>query len=447
MLKVNKNQVILFLYTSFLMLVSFAAQNLDNTFLLSLAAIPIVAAVILNAVKNQNWLYVYFTALTAEVYYVLIIWTFLIKGTETSWRVPYAIPAYNEVTMRYAFLSLLIICLIYFFVLYKESAVNFEFSSEKFTVGRLQTQLFIIVYGFIIIYYVVQLPTMGVRVYSESYNVMLQALFRACCLLSWIMLINADKKHKHILIAECVLGGIVAVIISVIGYRFIIVENVFMIVMLNLSKLKKIKLRTWITLIVFVLIFYVGLIYIKSVFTEREMSTLVFNHEKNIFYSFNAVYANIGETRLETYLSSLKNILPKALTGSTDVNTGGMLMRYIDYEAYLLTGVTMGGYYLTEAYANFGAGGIYALSFIISIVFVVLERMRKGNPKYKQLFMCVYYGLVSQVYSIVYYGSSNYIKFLVYYIIFAFVIVMPITLTNSGKGKKYMRKRAASGKI
>lgn len=444
MLKVNKNQVILVLYTVFLMLISFAAQNMDNTFILSIASIPLILAVGINAIKNQNWIYVCFAALAAEVYYVLILWTFVIKGTETSWRIPYAVPSYNEVTMRYAFLSLLIICLIYFLVLYKESAVNFEFSSEKFTVGRLQTQLFIIVYGLIIMYYVVQLPTMGVRVYSESYNIMLQALFRACCLLSWIMLINADKKYKHILIAECVLGGIVAVIISVIGYRFVIVENVFMIVMLNLSKLKKIKLRTWITLIVFVLIFYVGLIYIKSVFTEREMSTLVFNHEKNIFYSFNAVYANIGETRLETYLSSIKNILPKALTGSTDVNTGGMLMRYIDYEAYLLTGVTMGGYYLTEAYANFGAAGIYIVSFIISIAFVALERARKGNPKYKQLFMCVYYGLVSQVYSIVYYGSSNYLKFFVYYIIFAFVIVMPITISNSGKGKKYMRKRAAN---
>lgn len=444
MLKVNKNQVILVLYTAFLMLISFAAQNLDNTLLLSAASLPVVLAVGINAIKNQNWLFVCFTALIAEVYYVIVLWTFIIKGAESSWRLLYAVPAYNEISMRYALLSLLIICLVYIIMLYKESRSKYELVAEKINIGKLQLQIFMIVYGITILYYLVQIPFMGMRVYSEGQNTMMQSFFRVCCLMGWIILLSVEGRKSRILIFECIAGAIVVVVLSILGYRIFIVENVVMLVMLNLSKLKKITMKTWLVLIVFVLMFYIGLIYIKAVFTNREMSSLLFGHEKNIYYSLNAIIVNMGDERLETYLSTFRNILPKAITGSTDVNTGGMLMKYIDYEAYLLTGVTMGGYYLTEAYANLGAAGIYIISFLFGIVISVLENERKKNPKYRQLFMCVYYGIVSQVWCIVYYGSSNYIKFLVYYIIFAFVIVMPITISNSGKGKKYMRKRAAN---
>lgn len=71
-------------------------------------------------------------------------------------------------------------------------------------------------------------------------------------------------------------------------------------------------------------------------------------------------------------------MLPKSLTGSTDLNTGGLLMQYIDINAYEQNGITMGGFYLTEAFANFKVLVSIIVSILMGIIISLFE-LRKQN--------------------------------------------------------------------
>lgn len=434
-IKSERLREFLFVYTAVILAAAVTMMDMDSCLLISAAAVPAVAAVALNAIKNQNWLYLCFYALSAEVYYVMVLCIYGIKGTETSWRFVYARDEYNEVSLRFIMISLMLLSLVYLFFLYGRD--NF-FKEEKteFNVSRFRGMIFIAVYAVILLYYAVMTPAMGMRLYSSTPNIMILSLLRVCCLLGWVLLPKAQGDMRKLLTAECFVGALITTLLALNGYRFILFENVIMIAILNLSRLKKIKLSTWAVMIVFVIIFYILLTVLKARLAGRELAGVVFSHEKNLFYSLNAIIANMGSERLETYLSTLKNLLPKALTGSRDLNTGGMLMKYINYEMFLQNSVTMGGYYLTEAYANLHEAGVYIVSLAFGIFFALLERRRSSGKACSVLFISIYYGFIAQSYTFVYYGSSNYVKFLVYYILFAFVILLPVSTAAARFRKK-----------
>ena len=431
MIKTIKYREILFVYALLILVLSLMIQNYSNTPLLSIAALPVIISVAVSALKNQNWLFVCFYALCAEVYYIMLLCIYVIKGTETSWRFLYAHEAYNAVSLRLALMSMLILSLVYIFMLFHTRLPENEILTKN-SISGVQAVLFLVIYTVIIFYYGIKTPSMGMRLYTSNQNIMILSLFRVCCLIGWVVLPGFKGIYKRILTAESAVAVIIIALLSINGYRFLLFENVIMIIVLNLSKIRKIRMKTWIMLAFMAVIFYIALTVLKSKYTGRATDSIMFNHEKNLFYSLNALIANMGSERMNTYLSTIKNLLPKAITGSTDLNTGGMLMKYIGYEMYLQSNVTMGGYYLTEAYANMHESGIYIVSLFFAVVFSAIEKRRAEKPA-SPLFMCIYYGLISQTYNFVYYGSSNYVKFLVYYIIFAMVILFPLRKTESAR--------------
>lgn len=439
MTKKNKSQVFLILYSLVLFVFSAFFQKTDNTLFISLAFLPVAVIIAVNAVSHKSWLFVCFFALSAEMYYALVLCLCVIGAPETSWRIAYNIQEYNDTSLRFIMNSLLLLAFVYLTLLYKKPLKN-DMSEMLFCIqtSSLKINAFLFVFACASVYYIPQIFIGGTRNYNVQENIMIMSLFRVCCLLSWILLKCTVGRQRKMLIAECIIASVIIVFFSFYGYRFILFENVIAILILNITRIKRIDLKTWIALIVFFIVFYLILTEIKASITNRSADSILFSHEKNLYYSLNAIIANIGDNTEKTYLSTIRNILPKAITGSTDLNTSSILVKYIDYNLYLQitaqhVGVNMGAYYLTEAYANFHQAGIYIVTLFFGVIIALIEKLRLNNKVRTNFFQCFYYGLTTQVFTIVYYGSSNYVKFLVYYLIFSFIIVTRFKLTGGEK--------------
>ena len=207
------------------------------------------------------------------------------------------------------------------------------------------------------------------------------------------------------------------------GFRFIFMEVFLIIVFLNLEKIKKTSIFA-IGIIAFILYIFFTIISIYrngiSEINQVNFLNSMFGHERSEFYSLNAIIINRPSNHVNTYLNTITNILPSAfLKGDTIYeNTGRILLKYISIDAYNSSNITYGGFYLTEAYFNFGTIGIYLVSFILSAFIISVE---KNSTKNIIINLC-YYMIISQSYTIVFYGSSNYFKPIFYYLIFAVLL-------------------------
>lgn len=441
MIKINKKQVIYTLYCIFLFILYSCFQNVTYSILFAAAFIPVAVVIVFNSVAQKNWLFLCFFGLSAELYYVMVLCVCIIKAPETSWRFLYDRADLNSVSLRLIMMSLLILSIIYFIILYRKNARN-DVSDIKFLLVTtlLKRYIFMSVYALVILYYLPVAFSSGARDYNAAVNVLTLSLFRVCCLLSWILLLNAEGRQRLLLLLESLIGVVIVALLAAKGYRFILVENVVAILILNITKLKCISKKTLISVFVIIAVFYMIMIFFKMYLTDLDFTSVLFSHEKSLFYSLNAVIANIGDGHEWTYLSTLKNILPKSWTGSNDLNTASQIMKYINYDVYFQiiankTGVNAGGYYLTEAYVNFHTFGICFMTAFFGIIFSLMERIRIKYDFKSAMFQALYYGLTTQMFSIVYYGSSNYFKFLVYYLIFSFIIFKRFKITG---GKKYV---------
>lgn len=441
MIKVNKKQVIYTFYCIFLLILSCFLQNVGNSLIFAAAFLPIVVIILLDSVANKNWLYLCFFGLSVELHYVMVLCICIIKAPETSWRLWYDREELNCISLQFQMMSILLLAIIYFIALYRQRFKN-NVSEIKFSVTTttLKLYIFMAIYAITILYYLPVAFMGGKRDYNALGNNLILSLFRVCCLLSWILLQNAKGRQKLFLFIESLIGLIVVSLLSINGYRYLLVENAVALLILNITRIKLIRKKNLILIFILVVMFYFLMVFFKMYLTGRSFSSILFNHEKSLFYSLNGVISNIGNGHEWTYLSTLNNILPKAWTGSSDLNTANQIMKYINYDSYLQiiankAGVNVGGYYLTEAYVNFHEFGICFMTAFFGIVFSLMERIRIKYDFKSAMFQTLYYGLTTQMFSIVYYGSSNYFKFLVYYLIFSFIIFKRFKIIG---GKNYV---------
>lgn len=418
---IRKRYVYIFYTIILLFLVSLYYNKLDTIF--SIAIMPIILFIMINCLKNKFYMYILFLGMVSEIYYVIFFVKKIVNIPETSWRYQYDITYYNYKSLKYIMISILIISIIYLLYLAREHK-NFsnDNSIYKYNLDTINWYIFQMFYLGVLLYYIISLNNIGLRNYAQNnYAANMILIFFRVCFLTSIILYNftVNKKFHAYLKYEIFMGTIIAILLIIKGYRYILFETFVVLFFLGLSKLKKIKIRNLIIIAIVLCFFYFVLVIIKSHYIGRDIHSLFFNHEKNLFYSFNAIIKNV-HTNLHTYTSTIKNLLPKAITKSRDLNTGGILMQYISKDIYKNERITMGGFYLAEAYANFRGAGIYLINVIISFCIVLFELK---NKKHKGLFFCcLYIFLLSQLHSVVYYGSSNYLKLIVYYIMFTFII-------------------------
>lgn len=429
---IKKQSVFYLLYLLVLSFFIYIADNVKYITICSIMLLPILLILIIGMVKKKHYIYCCMMAFISELLYVIILYKYILRLDETSWRIKYNILANNIITIKMILTSIIVLSIIYLIILNNKSAsINLSLDN-KINCRALNMYLFYIVYGGIILYYLFQLKDLTMRTYGTTSTSLMLSIFRICLICSIIIMKLSDLNKPFILKLEFVLGIVLAgFLIFISGYRYLIVEIVMTIVFIYLDKLKRIKFKTWIILAIGAIVFYVVITLTKVYILGSDVKSVLFTHERNIFYSLSAIYQNIENNSIYTYWSTIKNLLPKSLTGSTDLNTGGLLMQYIDINAYEQNGITMGGFYLTEAFANFKVFGIYIVSILMGIIISLFE-LRKQNGNNTVFFEFNYFLLISQMYNIIYYGSSNYIKIIVYFLIFARII----TLNNNIRIKR-----------
>lgn len=434
MKRLKKTQLYICVCLITLFVFSISLPEYKSIFFLSIPMLFISIHCLYDSVRCKNYVYLCLVGLVLEIFLTINISLLFGNGIETSWRALYNKSSLNEQSIRYIFSSLLILLFVYYLRNYggksKESSV---LEDIHFKIPQLKYQFFELIFGVILLYYLSQLNALVLRSYASNQNVLILCLFRACLLIGLIL--QRYNSHRKFLLCENFLAFIIVLALTFrAGLRYLIVEWFVLLLFLNLSRIKKIKLRNIIVLAVVAIIFYISLVYIKAKITGGTFADSIFRHERNLFYSLNALIANIGENYEMTYFSTIKNILPKALTGSSDMNTGGILMKYISPSIQSDTGINMGGFYLTEAYANIHGFGIYLSSIVIGIFISTIEKKknRKFNSTYsRNMFFFFYLILISQMYSVVCYGSSNYIKLIIYIMILAFVVFTPISVIKT----------------
>lgn len=420
-----KKSKLTFSFIMFLLLDYIAIWYIDDMFNMLLFSIPIIGIAtitIISAINNKCFLSACIIAFVLEIIVVMLIYFNILKSKEITWRASYNIEFYNQLSLKYILVSLIIILGIYMFIsenfkprIPNKLELKVKYSSSSIIILDL-------IFGIFILIYILKIPFMSSRSYGEVGGAITQSIFRICFMMAIIILYSLEKKHKCILLKiECCLAAFITLfLVFVSGYRYILVELVFLIFFLNLAKIKKIKIIQWGLLFLIALLLYTIFTYIKIYFLGSTWNTVLFSHEKNIFFSLNAIVKNTTGIQVETYISTLRNILPKALTGSTELNTGGILMQYIEPKIFEQSGITMGAFYLTEAYANLDVFGIIIVSILLGIGISWLDKLHVNNRSiYINL---IYYFIIAETYNIIFYGSANYIKLFFYYNILAFIV-------------------------
>ncbi len=429
-IKFKKKQIMEIVTLVILLIASCLFRDFSNILLFTMIFTPICAVELIDCIKRQNYLFFCFFGMTLEIFFAMLLNFFVICGEETSWRLLYNSTELNQKSLQYIFASLVLFLILYILLLSNRG--DFEtnvLSSCNFYISKINLLGFEILFGIILIYYILKIRTFTFRSYSANQSLVIIILFRACFLIGLILFYKFKKDR--LLLIELVIGTCIALLLGLVtGYRYILFETVILFIFLHLSRIKKIKAKNIIILVILLLSFYLAMVIVKANLTKGDWTIQLFSHERNLFYSLNAIIKNMGTTYESTYLSTVKNILPKFITGSKDMNTGGILMKYISPTIQSETGINMGGFYLTEAYANFHIVGIYLVSFIFAIMLIIIERCKHKifKTRYGSRVFCIFYLiLISQTNNMVYYGSSNYVKILVYIMLLAVVLVVPVS--------------------
>ncbi|WP_146005374.1 hypothetical protein [Haloimpatiens massiliensis] len=200
------------------------------------------------------------------------------------------------------------------------------------------------------------------------------------------------------------------------------IVNLFIIFSCVFLDKKDIYLRDIFKIVVIGILIYLILILAKCILKfgfpiqKNNFFELLGVHERNELNTLNFVIQNEFFCDENSYLVTIKNILPKFFTKSTNIKFSDILGRYILNNNNL--GYNMGALYLTEAYSNFRILGIYLISIILSVYFYLLEKIRSNNKMY----LCIYLIIVGEMSTLIYYGFQNYFKILVYTISFIIVI-------------------------
>ena len=107
----------------------------------------------IGMVKKKHYIYCCMMAFISELLYVIILYKYILRLDETSWRIKYTIQANNISTIKMILTSIIVLSIIYLIILNNKSAsVNLSLDN-KINCRALNMYLFYIVYGGIILYY------------------------------------------------------------------------------------------------------------------------------------------------------------------------------------------------------------------------------------------------------------------------------------------------------
>lgn len=434
MSRVQLNRLIL----GILSLIFISIFPLKNSF--SISVIVIITTInaffcILKSLKNNHYLNFIFIVLLLEVLLGVFFTNYLIDIKETSWRLNYNVQDINFISVKLLCISIIIFVLIYNTTLYgklSKKELNFHVNESFFNLLCLVILIFLP-------FFVNKSGFMTVRNYEITNNISspLMGVYRILQILFFVLasliIHNANKSLQVLRCIVCIGFVSIDLLMCIFGYRFIFVELLFLLLFIKLYKIKTIKKKT-LLLLLFVVVFIYLMFTIISITRESGLEEVnlqtifnnLFKHERNEFYTLNAIIRNRPQIRtINTYYNTFINILPGIVTRASKENTGRLLLQYINLSAYKNSEITYGGFYLAEAYFNYGYKGAIIINIIVGFVLCFLE-----THKRTLMGILIYFLFISQSYSILFYGSSNYFKFILYFLVLVYLLFLTKLLEN-----------------
>lgn len=376
---------------------------------------------IIDAIKKKYYIFLLFESIIYELLAVIIFRKFVLGLEENSWRLTYDNIQTNIISCKYIMCSLLIIMFFHTILSVMDKNCTFNIEMKKIKLSSSKLNIYFLLMIIFITIYMLKENIFLTRGYSVNQNVTLLSIYRIIFSIYILFYLSAEYIciiHKYMARFIFIIYMAVAIILGAIsGYRFVIVEIFILIVIQKIFKIKKMSFFKIFMIIIIFLGAYAVFTFIKYIYIGNNnisFNQMLFNHERNIFYSLNAIIENTStySPEINTYMESFKNLLPRIITKSNSLNTGGILMQYITSND---SNINMGGFYLTEAYFVFSSFGIFLISVIISIIMLILEKLK--YKYFKGIYRYFYIFVVSQTMNIAYYGSSNYMKIILYYLI------------------------------
>ncbi|MBG9471678.1 O-antigen polymerase [Priestia megaterium] len=416
-----------------------------NTLLVNSILTVCMLFCIFDAFFKKMYLFFLFEVLTTELLAVMLIRSLVLHLSEDSWRVTYNIDDVSNISLRYIAMSLAIIGIVQILgmIMPNKNKATFSFShSQNLKINNFNPIL-LFFNGFAVLflaYFILKAQVFSTRNYAETIDTTFLPIF--IMMISVYLFLFKDllkniKRNNLISLTTWIVSGcyiLVFLIMAFKGYRFLLVQIGTLSFFMYVLNKRRVSIKSVCKLGIIGLVFYVVLILIKTQYLDGQNSnSLLFGHERNIFFSLNAVINNSFSAETNTYLSTLLNLLPKVITGNEHLNVSGIIMQYINPTAYYQTGVTVGAFYLTEAYISFGKVGIFIVSLVISIILLILERMKTKNIS--PIYVYIYIFIGAQMFNIVYYGSLNYTKQIIYFIIMLLLLRMGRVILFEQKNK------------
>ncbi len=402
------------------------------------ALISVVVA--LDAFLHKRILSLLYLLLMLELLVVLGFLIFVCHLPETSWRANYATKSLNYASLSFISLAILIFNFVYFLFSGKsnrsaKTSLRISGNIDLFLVPEWLIVVICFVELLMLLYMVGYSGLFTARDYSvqssslvKLYRV-IQLLLVILYFLGYIQKTNFIKLLSGFVIALCFACDIV---LALFGYRYFLVEIVLVIFTIAVFK-RNISLKSIILIFILAILFYFLLSIIGEMRSNLDLHNLdmdaYFKHERNIFYSLNAMILNRPSfPEINTYLNALINILPFISDTAFQENTGRILLPFIHPELYDSSLMTMGAFLLTEAYYNYGFLGIVLVSCLIASIIGFFELKLKNSP----VLFLVYCYVCAEIYSVVYYGTSNWIAGLLVFV----VLVLLIYLFRTNKKNK-----------
>ncbi len=420
--KISKKSInrIIVLIISLLLVILIPKRNYIFVAIQLIVVTANMIPIIIDSFKNRAFVFFSFISFTYETLFLITLFRFILKIPETSWRRGFSFSPSCEVALFYIDISLILLGFFYWVGL-SGCKKKMEYTGTQYQLNVKGYFLFAILTIIYAIFFIYRGGFLSLRTYEYDGSVLLMSLYRIiqAALVTASYCINYQKKSIIVRIVRVLSLSVymlLDVVMGILGYRYILVEIVLFIAYLNLDKIKRIKAKTIIIICISAIISYFLLTYIRIRSTGGVNGIeSFFRHERNIFYSLVAIIDTRPTDGLNTYYNTMMNLLPKLITHSTADNTGRVLIRYIYSTLYNTSKLTMGGFYLTEAYYNYRFWGVIGATCVFGLMIVLAET--KINRECLKGYL-MYFFIAAQTYNIVYYGSSNFVKIILYYFIF-----------------------------
>lgn len=410
----------------FTSLLTFILDETNIVFISILLTVVSLYALV-DAYLKKWYLVLIFEFLIFELFIVMFVRNVIFGFSENSWRANYHFLDLNTESFKSIIISLLIIFIVHFLFGYNYRNKENLFSGRKSFPEINEQNSFLLIFNVfslaLLALFIVEGNILSMRNYAQTINTTYLPIFIMLFSMYLMMFFGSTKQLKVLNITSLVtfLYSIVFLYLILNGYRFLLVQIFTLIVLIYLKKKSVNSIKTALFLVIVGVGFYTILIYMKSAYLGNvEINNLLFGHERNLFYSLNAIQSNPYLFESNTYISTIQNLLPKALTGNDHLNVSATIMTLVNPSVYYSTGVTIGAFYLTEAFLSFGESGIFISSIGLVMFFLIVENKFKNHPALEYMYLFI----GSQIFNFVYYGSLNYVKQILYFSILLFVLIV-----------------------